>query len=472
MVLATTRQRVIWKARELWQQGFVTFDTETTGKESDDQIISWAVCDQFGKELGSGYVKPTIPISDGAYAIHGISEEQLQDAPSFKDAWPHLCELLAGKTVVIYNAVFDIGRLWASATAHDISFKYDFCNDICAMELFAQYYGEVHEYYGTYTWQKLSTAISHLGIEVPGVDHDALHDAMATALIIKKLAELADQELPEGWHPPVNVPCANCKKTTKERAEADEVWFCQSCSLELGLFHRCPGCDGIVEVPAIGFFCDDYCKYCMSSLHKEHMLLIGQWHRCPDTPYTIVETPDVDELCSFCQQRLAWNRKVEESNRQWREQQEAERKERRKATTQAYREKRKAFDEENKRRVTEGLPALEWPKAPAANRDPFKLHGHAFTWQKDQYGKWEVKCTICEGVWRDAPRAWCAGIKTYWSWQSVPEHLKTKTALKKEGLELAPGQQREAAIITMVNQYDLYDRSMAVEVKKKVVVSE
>jgi DNA polymerase-3 subunit epsilon len=471
MVLATTRQRVIFQARELWKQGFVTFDTETTGKESDDQIISWAVVSQHGEALGSGYVKPTIPISDGAYAIHGISEEQLANAPSFKEVWPSLRELLAGKTVIIYNAVFDMGRLWASATAHEIPFRYDFCNDVCAMELFAQYYGEVHEFYGTYTWQKLSTAIYHLGIEVPGTDHDALHDAMATAAIIKKLAELADQELPEGWHPPVNVPCAHCKRSVRECAEADEIWHCQSCSLELGLFHRCPGSDGIVESPATGFVCDDLCKYCHQSLHKELMLLTGQWHRCPETPYTIVETPDVDELCASCQQQLKRRQEVEEHNRQWREKLEADRKARRIETAKAYREKRKAFAAENKRRVDEGLPVLEWEKAPAANRDPFKFHGHAFVWQKDQYDKWEVHCTICEGTWRDSPRAQCAGIKTYWAWSMVPEHLKTKTALKKEGLEIVPGQKREAAIITMVNQYDLYDKSKAVETEKKAVAN-
>jgi hypothetical protein len=235
------------------------------------------------------------------------------------------------------------------------------------------------------------------------------------------------------------------------------------------LFHRCPGCDGIVEVPATGFICDDLCQYCNSSLHKELMLLTGQWHRCPETPYSIVETPDIDELCSSCQQQLKRKREVEEHNRQWREKLEADRKARRIETAKAYREKRKAFDEENKRRVAEGLPALEWPKQNVANRDPFKLHGHAFVWQKDQYDKWEVKCTICEGTWRDSPRAQCAGIKTYWAWSMVPEHLKTKTALKKEGLEIVPGQKREAAIITMVNTYDLYDKNKCVEVKKKVV---
>ncbi|GHO63545.1 hypothetical protein KSC_024370 [Ktedonobacter sp. SOSP1-52] len=59
----------------------------------------------------------------------------------------------------------------------------------CAMMLFARFYGEEHEYWGGYTWQKLTTAISHLNITVPGEAHDAEHDAAATAHIIKRLAE-------------------------------------------------------------------------------------------------------------------------------------------------------------------------------------------------------------------------------------------------------------------------------------------
>src|SRR6266566_3131919 len=43
-ILATMRQRVLYEAREIWCNGFVTFDTETTGLEWEDQIIQWAVC--------------------------------------------------------------------------------------------------------------------------------------------------------------------------------------------------------------------------------------------------------------------------------------------------------------------------------------------------------------------------------------------------------------------------------------------
>src|SRR5450755_590463 len=123
-VLATTRQRVLYAARELWRNGYVTYDSETTGLLWEDQIIQWAVCDQEGNVLSSGYVKPTIEISEGAFEIHGIREEHLADAPSFAEIWPTIRDQLAGKTVVIYNADFDIGKLWSSAEPYGIKIPY------------------------------------------------------------------------------------------------------------------------------------------------------------------------------------------------------------------------------------------------------------------------------------------------------------------------------------------------------------
>lgn len=99
--------------------------------------------------LGSGYVKPTLPISPQAFAIHGIAEEQLVDAPTFAEIWPTMRDLLVGQTVVMYNASFDLGKLCSSAEPSGIEIPFGEIHTVCAMELFARFYGEVHEYYGT-----------------------------------------------------------------------------------------------------------------------------------------------------------------------------------------------------------------------------------------------------------------------------------------------------------------------------------
>ncbi len=466
-ILATMRQRVLYEAREIWCNGFVTFDTETTGLEWEDQIIQWAVCSQKGEVLGSGFVKPTVPISEGAFEKHGISVEQLTDAPSFAEAWPVISNLLEGRTVVIYGSNFDVGKLWSSAEPYGVQIPYDFVKDICAMHLFARFYGEFHEYYGTYTWQKLNeVAIPPLKIEVAGPAHDAAHDAAATAMIIKKLAELADQELLPGWHPPVLVRCVGCGQVVRECAEVDETWYCQQCGLEKGVFHRCSGCNYVIEAPATGFPCDDICQSCYQRLHQEKMLLTGTWHRCPDSPYHIVETPDLDEPCENCKLQRKWKRQREEAERARQERIERERKERRRAYAKAYRRARKEREQENRRRAELGLPELPQKMARPVE-EIIHYHGHQFQRRKDQYGRPEVYCFKCEAVWSKPPRCYCAEVKTYRSWTAIPEHLKTRTQLLKLQLKPAKGQKAAAVIDGAFDRYRLYDKNRCVPVERK-----
>lgn len=471
-VLATRRQRILYRARELWNGGFVAFDTETTGLDSEDQIIQWAVVDQHGNILGSGYVNPTVEISEGAFEVHGISQEQLADAPRFSEVWSAIRKLLAGKTVAIYGANFDVGKIYGTLRAYEIELPgWGWMQDVCIMELFAGFCGQVHEYYGTYTWQKLNeVAVPHLQIEVAGSAHDAVHDATATAMIVRKLAELADLELAPGWHPPVDVKCSGCGQYMQECAEADEIWYCRDCSLERGLFHHCPGCNRVVEAPVSGYICDNLCQYCHQALHREKMLLTGAWHYCPNSShslrYRIVETPEIDQLCSDCQRQLDWRRKIEEENRLREERLERERKEHRRAYAKEYRQRVKERRQVNTERAAQGLLPLEVKKP---EPDAIINHrGHQFQKSKDDYGRPEYLCIRCEAVWSSLPRVGCAGIKTYRAWIFVPGHLMTRTQLLKVRLKLAEGQKPEAIMNGSLDSYYLYDKAKCVPVKRRL----
>lgn len=464
--LATTRQRVLYRAREIWQSDFRTFDTETTGLGPEDEIIQWAVCDQHGSVLGSGYIKPTVPISDGAYALHGISIEQLTSAPTFDQVWESILKLLTEKTVVGYNTEFDLSRLWASANPYGIEIPYMEISTICAMHLFAEFYGEYHEYHGTYTWQKLNeVAIPYLKLEVAGSGHDAIHDARATGMIIKKLAEMADEELPAGWHPPVDVPCAGGCGYTRECAESDEIWYCHPCGTKAGVYHQCSACTGTVKTPATGYISEDLCNYCHQRLHREYMLLTGQWHWCPSHWHPlVVETSDLDELCADCLRQQEWKRRHEETERLRQERIEQERKEHRRAYAREYRQRKKEEARINAERVAQGLQPLEKPDKP----DPdaiFMHHGHQFQRQKDEDGRQEVYCLICTGIWSRPPVASCNGMKTYWAWSIVPDHLKTRTQLRK--LKLKPTEGHVAIMQTSYDGYYLYDQNKSVPTGRK-----
>ncbi len=469
-VLATPRQRVLYEAREIWHSGFVTFDSETTGLEWEDQVIQWAVCDQEGNVLGSGDIKPTVLISEGAYTIHGITEEQLAGAPSFAQVWPVISNLLADQTVVIYNSNFDIGKIISSAQAHGIKVAYDFVKAVCAMELFAEFYGEIHDYYGTYTWQKLTTAIDSLNIDVLGQVHSAAHDAAATALIIKKLAELAEKELPQGWHPPVWVKCAGGCGGSQECAEEGDIWYCAPCGVKANLYHSCPGCARHLTRPATGIACEDLCEFCLERLEQEKMLLTGKWHRCSggycSFSSNIVKSPHLDEHCEHCQRQREWKRRAEEIERARQEKIERERKEHRCAYAKEYRQRRKEREAENSRRAELGLPPLEVQRAQPVE-EIFTYQGHQFQRRKDQYGRPEVYCLRCEAAWSRPPRGYCATIKTYRSWQAIPPHLKTQTQLLKLKLQPAKGQKATAVIDGAFDRYSLYDKNACVPMEHK-----
>jgi DNA polymerase-3 subunit epsilon len=95
----------------------VVFDVETTGTDKRrDQIIE--LCVQFGlsPEAQSKIwrIKPQVPISPGAQAVHGISAADLADCPDFASLADEIRELFDGARVLVgYNLSFDIDMLQA-----------------------------------------------------------------------------------------------------------------------------------------------------------------------------------------------------------------------------------------------------------------------------------------------------------------------------------------------------------------------
>jgi DNA polymerase-3 subunit epsilon len=66
-------------------------------------------------------------------------------------------------------------------------------NWVCAMEAYAEFWGEWNDYHGNYRWQKLATACRQQGIGVVNA-HDAMGDARMTLALLAKLAESETQE--------------------------------------------------------------------------------------------------------------------------------------------------------------------------------------------------------------------------------------------------------------------------------------
>jgi DNA polymerase-3 subunit epsilon len=95
------------------QKPLCVFDLETTGLDiSKDRIVQIAIIKinpSGNKEELNLLINPEIIISDENAAIHGISNEMVKDAPTFKEAAPQIMELIGDADLAGYNSnKFDI----------------------------------------------------------------------------------------------------------------------------------------------------------------------------------------------------------------------------------------------------------------------------------------------------------------------------------------------------------------------------
>lgn len=173
------------------RQNWAILDTETTGLKRG-QICQLAVIDPGGNAQFDLLVKPTTPIHADATNIHGITDEMVADATSWPLIAPTLLGYLLGKDVIVYNATYDRSMMHQSAEAHHmtkINWK-NHCNFICAMEAYAEFWGDWNEYHQSYRWQRLTQACQQQGIDTHAFKaHSALGDCLMTLELVKVMCQ-------------------------------------------------------------------------------------------------------------------------------------------------------------------------------------------------------------------------------------------------------------------------------------------
>lgn len=175
-------------ARQLLDAGdFVIMDTETT--DLDGEIIELAIIDATGRVLFNRRFNPILPVAPGATAVHHLTNETLANERPFAEFHEELATILAGAAVVvIYNADFDNGRMVATCELHGLeAIGYE---SICAMEEYSAYVGQLRRD-GSFWWQSL-----------PGGDHTALGDCLATLDVLRHMAGVETAVADDGcMHP-------------------------------------------------------------------------------------------------------------------------------------------------------------------------------------------------------------------------------------------------------------------------------
>lgn len=117
------------------EKPIVFFDVETTGVDtSKDQIIEIALIKllpDMTTETKTRRIKPIIPISEGAQDVHGISEEDLKDCPTFVRVAKSLFKWISGCDIAGFNSnAFDVPILYAEFERAGIEWDYSDVNFI------------------------------------------------------------------------------------------------------------------------------------------------------------------------------------------------------------------------------------------------------------------------------------------------------------------------------------------------------
>lgn len=171
-------------ASELLSEGCVVLDTETTGLSEYDQVIEIGICDSQGTVLLEQRFFPTVSINPEAEAVHGITMSDLESCPKWPEAIHSIKKILEGKTVVIFNAGFDIGMMRSTCKAFGLDDSWlDALDVVCAMGLSAQAFGATNRY----DTISLANAACAAGVTWSGNAHSASVDALATLGVIAAL---------------------------------------------------------------------------------------------------------------------------------------------------------------------------------------------------------------------------------------------------------------------------------------------
>ena len=169
---------------------YVVFDLETTGlyKVTDRIIEIGAVrYNTKGEIVGrfSTFVNPERPIPDESFAIHGISDAVVADAPTISEILPEFLKFIDNSILVAHNAPFDVGFIEENTKRLGYLWNDPVYIDTCELARRLILTG-IQNY-------KLDTVAKYLDVELEN-HHRAVDDCVCCGGIFFKLLELLEQK--------------------------------------------------------------------------------------------------------------------------------------------------------------------------------------------------------------------------------------------------------------------------------------
>lgn len=176
---------------------FVILDTETTGLGLD-YVVQIAVVKPDGSTLLDMLVNPGVEIPKEASKIHGIYDRHVQGAATWDVVVQVLSRLLPGRNVFIYNADYDLKIMRNHCLKNGIARGFmEQASFYCAMQMYAEFYGDWNDYHQSYRWQRLGDAAQRFGSGFEPA-HDARNDCLMARAVLHGMVEaLKPIEAPE-----------------------------------------------------------------------------------------------------------------------------------------------------------------------------------------------------------------------------------------------------------------------------------
>ena len=162
----------------------IVLDTETTGLDyTKEKIIEFAAVRLENgkiKDSFSTLINPEQHIRKSSIAIHGITQDMVEDAPTEAEILPQIREFIGDYPIVAHNAVFDHSFL---NEAYKRVFKKKFENErIDSQQMFREICPDLESHGLTALTEKFHVTMEH--------HHRAMDDTMGLALCYPKLKKL------------------------------------------------------------------------------------------------------------------------------------------------------------------------------------------------------------------------------------------------------------------------------------------
>lgn len=226
----TDRDRAILGAREILEEDFVVFDTETTGLQTEgpnpDEAVSLGLVSKDGDILMDTLLRHSKPSGAKALAVHGHTWEETRQAPRLQTVWKEFNQHIDGKQILCYCVGnYDAKILINTCCAHGVPTLDLRRRTIQVLDKFAMFYGQYNDHRGNYMWKSLTFAAEFFGIDTAGA-HGAAADGLMTLGVVEAMAawELSDEaQLEESYRQ--GYTCHTCEQIVV-LDEVTQKWGC------------------------------------------------------------------------------------------------------------------------------------------------------------------------------------------------------------------------------------------------------